>query len=111
MDAQARIAGLKPRVGEIAIRLRELIQEAAPGLQETVKWGMPTYMKNGNICAIDAYSQHVNLQFYKGTNLKDPDKLLEGTGKDLRHVKIRSVEYLEAKRNGMVTLVKEAAGL
>lgn len=32
---------------------------------------------------------HVNLGFYYGTNLYDPSGLLEGTGKSLRHVKIR----------------------
>ena len=38
---------------------------------------------------------YVNLGFYRGTSLSDPLGMLEGTGKDLRHVKVRSLEQAE----------------
>jgi len=38
---------------------------------------------------------HVNLGFYHGASLNDPAGLLEGTGKKLRHVKVRNMS--EAK--------------
>lgn len=34
----------------------------------------------------------VNLRFFRGTSLDDPEGLLEGTGKAMRHVKVRSIE-------------------
>lgn len=38
---------------------------------------------------VDAFSAHVNVGFYRGADLADPSGLLEGTGKSMRHVKIR----------------------
>jgi hypothetical protein len=40
---------------------------------------------------IAVHGSHVNLGFYHGTSLADPKRLLEGTGKELRHVKFRDV--------------------
>jgi hypothetical protein len=41
-------------------------------------------------------SAHVNLGFFHGTDLPDPDNRLEGTGKKLRHVKLRTIEDADA---------------
>jgi hypothetical protein len=41
------------------------------------------------------FAAWVNLGFYKGTDLPDPEGLLEGTGSKLRHVKIRSLDAAE----------------
>ena len=49
---------------------------------------------------------YVNLGFYQGAQLADPKRLLEGTGKGLRHVKIRSLA--EADRAPVRALVAEA---
>jgi hypothetical protein len=38
---------------------------------------------------VNAYSEHVNVGFFFGALLKDPARLLEGTGKRGRHVKLR----------------------
>ncbi|MBL1197419.1 MAG: hypothetical protein HND51_24015, partial [Chloroflexi bacterium] len=48
----------------------------------------------------------VNLGFYTGATLPDPEGLMEGTGKKLRHVKIRSIE--DAERPAIRTLIAEA---
>ncbi len=48
----------------------------------------------------------VNLGFYKGAELADPAGLLEGTGKKLRHVKVRSIK--DAERTEIRTLIEEA---
>jgi hypothetical protein len=42
---------------------------------------------------IGVQKSHVNLGFYYGASLPDADGLLEGTGKKLRHVKIRSLDF------------------
>jgi hypothetical protein len=46
----------------------------------------------GLLFAIIAHKSHVNLQLADGADLPDPQGLIEGTGKRIRHVKIRSVE-------------------
>lgn len=38
---------------------------------------------------VNSFTEHVNVGFFQGTELPDPDGLLEGTGKFMRHVKIR----------------------
>lgn len=49
---------------------------------------------------------YINLGFYQGAVLADPQRLLEGTGKGLRHVKIRSLA--EANRPAVRALVAAA---
>jgi hypothetical protein len=41
---------------------------------------------------VDAYKSHVNVGFFHGNELPDPQGLLEGTGKFMRHVKLRPGE-------------------
>lgn len=38
---------------------------------------------------VNVFKQHVNVGFYHGASLQDPEQLLEGTGKRMRHVKLR----------------------
>jgi len=49
----------------------------------------------------------VTFGFHFGTSLSDPEGLLEGTGKNMRHVKLRDVQSLEQK--GLRELVRSAA--
>ena len=42
--------------------------------------------------AIIPHTAHVNLQLADGADLPNPDGRIEGTGKRIRHVKVRSVE-------------------
>lgn len=82
----------------LARDLRRLIRKAEPNISEGIKWGMPVYEKERLVCAIRPGKGYVALQFYtSGTSLRDPDELLEGTGKKMRHVKIRSKEDIKMK--------------
>ena len=67
--------------------LRQLIREAAPQAIESIKWGQPVYEHNGPFAWIKAHANHVSCGFWRGAELPDPSKLLEGTGKKMRHVK------------------------
>lgn len=44
---------------------------------------------------VDAFTAHVNVGFYRGAQLADPAGLLEGSGKMMRHVKIRPATPLD----------------
>lgn len=94
---------------EIVVALRALIRKAAPKLEETVKWGYPCYVGTARVCSIMAFKDHVNLAFFRGTELADPEGLLEGTGKGMRHVKVRIVQDIPKK--SLTALVSEAAKL
>ncbi len=74
-------------------RLRELIQNLPAELEERVKWSQPCYgMGKANAFNLDWHPGHVTLQLWAGAHLPDPEGIVEGTGKDLRHVKIQSVD-------------------
>lgn len=57
-------------------------------------------------CMLPVYTNHVNLGFNKGTLLKDPEKLLTGTGNLIRHIDVKKpADYRNPK---VKKLVKEA---
>jgi hypothetical protein len=61
-------------------------------------------------CMIPIYTNHLNLGFNKGTLLDDPDKLLQGTGKLIRHIPIQKVEdYRNKKVNTLLKLAIDLA--
>ncbi len=83
---------LKP----IVLKLRELIKDSSKEIKEEMKWNVPTYSINKNICSIMAHKHHVNFQIFQGANLKD-SKLLSGTGKNMRHLRYESIEQVDIK--------------
>ena len=97
----------------IAKRLREIIVEIHPEHVEVVRLGDraatfglgPKKMSEG-YAYILPHDNWVNLGFYKGADLADPKRLLEGTGAKMRHVKVRSVEG--AGQPGIRTLIEAA---
>ncbi len=68
--------------------LDALVRKAAPGLVPSLKWGNLTYHHTGNVCALVAHKQYVNLQVWGGATIADPRGLLEGSGKRMRHIKL-----------------------
>ena len=60
-------------------------------------------------CMIPIYSNHMNLGFNKGTLLQDPNKVLQGTGKLMRHIRIEKVE--DFKNKYVEKMIKSAIDL
>ena len=92
----------------IARALRAVVRQVGPQLREQIKWGVPCYIGKRLVCAIAPQSDHTNLQFYFGTALRDSGHLLEGTGKNLRHVKFYAAGEVRVAR--LRPLLKEAIG-
>lgn len=44
---------------------------------------------------VDAFTSHVNVGFFRGAELPDPGRLLEGTGRFMRHVKLRPGRHVD----------------
>lgn len=57
-------------------------------------------------CHIPVYSNHINLGFNLGADLEDPDGILSGSGKKIRHVSIR--ESADLRHPAIARLVKDA---
>jgi hypothetical protein len=99
-----------PALQKVVRGVRNLVKTAVPGTKTTVNsWGIPTFEAKDPFCFYMVGKYHVTFGFHYGTSLDDPEKLLEGTGKNLRHVKLRTVEDLEKK--GLKELVLTAARL
>lgn len=68
----------------------ERIRASGPDVTELVHDGCPTACVGGAAFAyVGAYSAHASIGFYHGATLPDPAGLLEGSGKRMRHVKLR----------------------
>lgn len=81
----------------VAAQLRRIVRSAAPAASEAIKWGTPVFEHRGMLCYIRAQSAYVTLGFYEqGIHLADPKGLLEGTGDNMRHVKVRSAAEVHA---------------
>ena len=90
--------------------LRQLVSKTVAGARETVNpWKIPTFESNGPMCYFSIASDHLTFGFLRGTSLPDPQLLLEGTGKSLRHVKLRALEDL--RQPALKKLIQAAARL
>jgi len=87
--------------------LRKFVKRAAPALQESVKWGNGCWLKGETPVAF-AYSasDHVQFGFFVGAWLKDPKRLLQGSGQYVRHIKVRSSADIDAR--AFASLLRQA---
>ena len=75
-----RIAELGDWRGETLARVRKLIHEAVPGVEETWKWrGVPVWEKHGILTTGETYKDKVKLTFAQGASLDDPEKLFNSS--------------------------------
>ena len=102
--------GDHPERRKVVRALRDFLKKAVPGTKETINsWGIPTFEAPAPFCLYMVAKNHVTLGFHYGTSLKDPEGLLEGTGRNMRHVKLHVQEDL--KQKGLRNLVQQAARL
>ena len=102
------IEALPNEIQDITVALREIILHSSPKLIEEFKWFMPNYSYNGLVCYLQTASRHVNLGFHKGNEIQDKDtnKLLQGTGKNMRHIRIKKMADIKPE---ILTLLIKAA--
>jgi hypothetical protein len=100
-DVQAFLASYPPEVRDLAWKLRALVFEVIPHVQELVDASdmMIGYGLNSKwadiICVIAPYTSHVILMFGKGGELRDPEGMLKGTEKHVRYIKIVEASDIE----------------
>jgi len=89
--------------------LRKIIMSTK--LDETIKWGMPTYMLNGkNVVGIGAFKSHFGIWFFKGALLNDKNKVLLNAqkGKTAAMRQWRFEKGMEINQNLVESYIKEA---
>ena len=73
-----------PFARPILRHLRKVIHEAAPGLEEAIKWGMPSFVYQGRIvCGFAGFKAHCALWFWKGKAIvgKKPSEAMGNFGR------------------------------
>jgi len=114
----AKLAALGDWRGEVLARMRGLIHDADPDVEEAVKWrkpsnpsGVPVWEHAGIVCTGETYKDYVKLTFANGAALEDPGKLFNAslTGGTRRAIDIRKGEEVDAA--AFKALVHEAVAL
>ena len=84
-------------LGAIAQRWFEIMRGCGDDVRELMHDGQPTAcVGDAAFGYVDAFTAHVNVGFFRGAEIADPDRLLEGTGKFMRHVKLRPESHADA---------------
>jgi len=86
----------------VAAALRARIRARAPHLEERLAWGFPCYAGNERVFSIIAHRAHVNLQLWNGSRLTDSHPGVEGTGRQLRHLKLRGEADLDDRLDALI---------
>lgn len=114
----AKLAGLGDWRGETLSRLRALIHEADPEVEETVKWrkisnplGVPVWEHAGIICTGEVYRDKVKLTFAQGASVDDPAGLFNSSldGNTRRAIDIAEGGTVDA--DAFRALIREAVAL
>jgi hypothetical protein len=111
-EVQTFLASYPPEVRDLVWKLRTLVFEVIPHVQELVDasdmmigYGLGPKWAD-IICVIAPYTSHVILMFGKGKELRDPEGMLKGTEEHVRYVKIVEASDIEAPE--LRTLLKNA---
>ena len=109
------VSRVSPHARQLAEGARALIRDVYPAVvevpwpkQRVIGYGVGPKKMSEHFCYISVSQKHINLGFMYGAELPDPEKLLEGSGKLLRHVRIAALEQLSnpALRQLLITASK-----
>jgi len=101
-------ADQSPKNRSIIRTLRKFVKRIAPELQESVKWGNGCWvMKNVPVAYVYSVPDYVQFGFFRGSCLKDPQRILEGKGQYVRHIKVRKASDID--EDAFSVLLRQAA--
>ena len=84
-------------LGAMAQRWFEVMRDCGDDVRELLHDGHPTACVGAAAFGyVNAFKAHVNVGFFRGAEIADPEHLLEGTGKFMRHVKLRPERDVDA---------------
>ena len=107
------LAMASPELRPVCVALRKLIASLDKDVVEIVwlnqkiaSYGVGPKKMSEHYAYIAVQGSHVNLGLYHGTSLADPNLLLEGKGKELRHIKFRAASAVKSK--AITDLIRQA---
>ena len=103
------LAGLERWKADVVSRVRQIVLATAPQAKESIKWAQPVYQTNGPFCYVKAFKRAVNFGFWRGVDLKDPKGLLQGSGEQMRHVKLTGLDDIDEE--ALAAFVRQAVQL
>jgi hypothetical protein len=84
-------------LGAIAREWFAVMRDCGEDVRELLHDGHPTAcVADAAFAYVNAFKAHVNVGFFRGAEIADPEHLLEGTGKFMRHVKLRPERAVDA---------------
>ena len=96
-------------LGAIAEHWFEAMRDCGDDVRELLHDGHPTAcVGDAAFAYVNAFTAHVNVGFFRGAEHADPDGLLEGTGRFMRHVKLRPDRDVDAM--ALLKLITHAYG-
>lgn len=76
-------------------QLRALIHKAVSEVDEDVKWGIPVFTKTKIFTYLRSTKKHVALGIYNIEKINDENGILQGTGKQMKHLKFETSEDID----------------
>jgi hypothetical protein len=90
LTIDAWLAEQPQELGVMATEWFSKIRKCGPDVLELMHDGHPTAcVEDGPFAYVNVFKAHVNVGFFHGASLPDPKHLLEGTGKYMRHTKLK----------------------
>jgi hypothetical protein len=96
-------------LGRVEQAANEVVRALAPELRIQSRWGRAWYTGNDLVLRLEVAARFVEVEFWRGTTLRDPGHLLEGTGRNIRLTRLRRVA--DATRPAFVQLIRDAVRL
>ena len=94
-------------LGAIARRWFTVMRDCGEDVRELLHDGHPTAcVGDAAFAYVNVFKAHVNIGFFRGTEITDPQGLLEGTGKLMRHVKLKPGHDIET--SALIELIETA---
>ncbi|MBI5042909.1 MAG: DUF1801 domain-containing protein [Nitrospirae bacterium] len=87
-----------PEKAKIIIALRKIVLQVIPEATEVMMYGGIVYKTNRLLCGLFARKNHITVEFEKEREIDDPYLILEGKGKERRHIKISTYEDIKEKK-------------
>jgi uncharacterized protein YdeI (YjbR/CyaY-like superfamily) len=107
----AYIEKAQPFAKPVLSHLRQLVHNACPEVEETIKWGMPSFDYKGPFCSIASFKEHCAFGFWKAALMKDADKMKDNQQNAMGHAgKIKSLQDLPPDKI-LLNWIKEAMKL
>lgn len=76
--------------------IRRLIHDTVTGVTEEFKWSRPVFKKSRNFAYLKTAKSYVTLGFFNFNRIDDNQNKLEGTGNEMRHIKIKTMSEIDS---------------